>query len=604
MASFDVVIVGAGIAGGLLARQLRLTYPELSLLVLDARTAMDDLKVGESTVEVATSYMVRRLNLGTYLYQHQLPKNGLRFFFDNEEKNLPITEMSEIGSDHMPFHPSFQLERAKLEADLVLMNRASGASVELGAKVLDLTIEPQGEHQVLYEKGGEKHQVSCRFLCDASGRRQLICRKLGLVVQKETRLNTGAAWGRYRNVAGLDAITDKPFRERVRYTSRHLSTNHMMYDGYWIWFIPLSGDLMSVGVVFDKDRVAGPRNRQEFEAFLGQHRSSKELMAGAVFEDFQAYAHLPYHTDLFFSKDRWALTGEAGAFVDPFYSPGSDFIATANELITSMIGMELGSADASEKDARIDTYNAFYKFKYESTLALYAGLYPVFGSYEVFRLKYLLDFHNYYNLVAWPFMADKLTDLAWLRAELDFAPRVLRILSQMASHFGKMAEFLRGRGEYFAQNQGRWANGLCGVAQFEQRLGPELDEGFRRAEVARAFGNVYAAILERVLDVKDLSNRARLLADLGFGEVLHFRDMDSAVLDRLLVRLGDTLAKEVRREMPQLAGLKVSFDRVPQAPLALRLSGIDADHPDFAQALARVESLWSQQGESLTHIAM
>ncbi len=604
MASFDVVIMGAGIAGGFLARQLRLTYPKLSVLVLDARAAMDDLKVGESTVEVASSYMVRRLQLSTYLYQHQLPKNGLRFFFDNEDKSLPLIEMSEIGSDHMPFHPSFQLERAKLEADLVGMNRASGATVELGAKVVDLTIDPDGEHQVVYEKAGSQHQVSCRFLCDASGRRQLICRKLGLPIKKETRLNTGAAWARYRNVQGLDAVNDRAFRERVRYTSRHLSTNHMMYDGYWIWFIPLSGDLMSVGVVYDKDRVEGPRTRQELEASLDRHRSSKDLMAGAVFEDFQAYAHLPYTTDLFFSKDRWALTGEAGAFVDPFYSPGSDFIATANELITSLIGMELGGADASEKDARVEAYNAFYKFKYESTLALYAGLYPVFGSYEVFRLKYLLDFHNYYNLVAWPFMADKLTDLAWLRAELDFAPRVLRILSQMASHFGKMADFLREKGEYFAQNRGRWANGLCGVSQFEQRLGPELDEAFRRAEVARAFGNVYATILERVLDLKDLSNRARLLADLGFGEVLHFRDMDAAVLDRLLARLGDKLAKEIRLEMPHLAGLKVRFDRVPQAPLALRLSGIAEDHPDFAQALARAESLWGQEGQSLTHIAM
>ena len=51
--------------------------------------AIEDYKVGESTVEVSSSYMIRRLGLSTYLYQHQLLKNGLRFFFDSPEKESP-----------------------------------------------------------------------------------------------------------------------------------------------------------------------------------------------------------------------------------------------------------------------------------------------------------------------------------------------------------------------------------------------------------------------------------------------------------------------------------------------------------------------------------
>ena len=33
-----------------------------------------------------------------------------------------------------------------------------------------------------------------------------------------------------------------------------------------------------------------------------------------------------------YSPQRWALTGEAGAFADPLYSPGSDFIGLGNRL--------------------------------------------------------------------------------------------------------------------------------------------------------------------------------------------------------------------------------------------------------------------------------
>ena len=128
-------------------------------------------------------------------------------------------------------------------------------------------------------------------------------------------------------------------------------------------------------------------NKEDFEKFIKSHRSSRELMEGAVFEDYQGYAHLPYHTDTFFSTSRWGLTGEAGAFVDPFYSPGSDFIATANEFLTSLILTDLGDKP-EELPERVELYNAFYKLKYESVIRLYAKLYPIFGSYEIYRIKY------------------------------------------------------------------------------------------------------------------------------------------------------------------------------------------------------------------------
>ena len=150
----DVIVLGSGIAGAFLARQLKLARPTLSVLVLEAAERIEDYKVGESTVEVSSSYMIRRMGLSTYLYQHQLLKNGLRFFFDSPEKDVPLPEMSEIGCDHFPFHPSFQLERASLERDLVPMNRALGVDVQLGAKVVDLAIDPSGPHTVVWEQGG------------------------------------------------------------------------------------------------------------------------------------------------------------------------------------------------------------------------------------------------------------------------------------------------------------------------------------------------------------------------------------------------------------------------------------------------------------------
>ncbi|WP_433928355.1 NAD(P)/FAD-dependent oxidoreductase [Sorangium cellulosum] len=607
MRNVDIVIIGSGIAGGLLARQLRLACPDLGVLVLEAAPAMEDYKVGESTVEVAANYMVRRLNLGTYLYQHQLPKNGLRFFFDSEAKDLPLPRMSEIGSDHMPFHPSFQLERARLERDLVTMNRAAGAEVELGAKVVDVAIDGRGRHRVVYEQGGERREVACRWVCDASGRRHVLFRKLGVKVHKETRLNTAAAWGRYRGVAGLDAVTDAAWRSRARYTARHLSTNHFMYDGYWIWFIPLAGDLMSVGVVFDKDRIGegsgaalpGPRTRADFERFLGAHRAARELLEGAELEDFQSYAHLPYHAEQYFSTDRYAVTGEAGAFTDPFYSPGSDFIATANEFITQMILSDV-AGDRAGFEEKVAAYDAYYRFKYDSTLRLYERMYPMFGSFELYRLKYLLDFNNYYNLVVWPFMADRVTDVGWIREELRFTDLVLRALSTMGEHFASLARDLAARGEYFAQNEGRFANGLNGVAQLETRLGPAIDEGFRREQVDRAYGSVFAALVERRLGEQGLSDRARLVSELKLPQVLVFRDITPERLTRLLERIAERMTRELRGEFPDAGVERVELG----AGGEVSVTGPAAGTSTHAAVLSRARALWDASAGSLAHIAL
>lgn len=85
----DVLIIGAGMAGSCLARQLKLRIPELDIVVVDRKTTFD-YWVGESTVEVWEDYMTRILDLGPYLERHHLQKNGLRFFFASPEKDLPV----------------------------------------------------------------------------------------------------------------------------------------------------------------------------------------------------------------------------------------------------------------------------------------------------------------------------------------------------------------------------------------------------------------------------------------------------------------------------------------------------------------------------------
>ena len=81
----DVAILGGGMAGGFLARQLARELPELRVVLFE-KSHERGFRAGESTVEIASHYMIRKLGLSSYLYEEHLPKNGLRFFFDTPDE--------------------------------------------------------------------------------------------------------------------------------------------------------------------------------------------------------------------------------------------------------------------------------------------------------------------------------------------------------------------------------------------------------------------------------------------------------------------------------------------------------------------------------------
>src|SRR5690606_30573676 len=160
----DVAVLGGGLAGNLIARHLRRELPELSVAIFE-RDAEPSWKVGESSVEIASSYFTRRLGLSRYLYENQLPKNGLRFFFDRPEKDGALEELSEMGSVALPYLPAFQLDRARFETDLRHMNAAAGVPTHLG-RVQELQLEGGNHLFQSAPKDGPTRAVRARWVVD------------------------------------------------------------------------------------------------------------------------------------------------------------------------------------------------------------------------------------------------------------------------------------------------------------------------------------------------------------------------------------------------------------------------------------------------------
>ncbi|MBX3248755.1 MAG: FAD-dependent monooxygenase [Myxococcales bacterium] len=451
MHEVDVAILGGGLAGNLLARQLRREVPDASVAVFE-RSPERGYKVGESTVEIATNYLVRRQGLSTYIYKEHLPKNGLRYFFDNEAKDAKLWEMSEIGVDGLPPYPSFQLDRARLERDLLEMNAKDGVDIHLPARVTNLQLSDDGKHTFDVVEGDRKTSWKARWVIDGTGREAMIAKLKGLRV-REPNHKIASAWGRFHGVTDVDDYGPEEWRARARYTARALSTIHFMYEGCWIWFIPLREGITSLGIVQETSRWSADRFKPEgFLGYLREHGAIRDLVNDVEVIDLEGYTQLAFRTKQWYSGDeRWACIGDSAAFSDPFYSPGSDFIATGNDLVADMIRRDLAGEDVGERGR---LYDAYMQYRFDSTLVIYDQLYPTFGSFELYEAKVFFDTACYYNLLFDAYAQDLHRDERWLRTQLRRREWVMQALGNFGQLFRGAAEEMKKRGTYYRKNTG------------------------------------------------------------------------------------------------------------------------------------------------------
>lgn len=456
---FDVAIIGGALAGAATATLLLRERTDLRVVIVEKSPAFTR-RVGEATVEVSAYFLGRVLGLTQYLNEAHLVKQGMRFWFANEQSRA-LDECSEIGGGYLARVPAYQVDRSTLDEEVLRRAVALGAQLIRPAAVQKVELNSGGEQRVTIRHGEQTETLAARWVVDASGCAALLSRQQGWW-RANTAHPTASAWSRWRGVKdwdGLELARKFPKWAGACHGIRATATNHFVGPGWWAWCIPLKGGDVSVGVVFDQRQVEWPAGDAgslgaRLKDFLLRHPAARELLADAewIEGDVLWRRNLPYSSTTY-AGDGFALAGDAGAFLDPFYSPGMDWVSfTATAAADLILAERRGEPVA----ARIERINRDFTRSYARWFeALYLNKYDYMGDFELMRLAFLLDLGLYYlGIASQPYKRglDGLREPVFAgRASVPF----FHLMCAYNRRLAAMARVRRGRGAWGRANAGR-----------------------------------------------------------------------------------------------------------------------------------------------------
>ncbi len=432
---YDVAILGGGLAGLSLANQLRLARPGTSVLVTDKRAEPAPeaaFKVGESSVEIGAHYYREICGMADHLDEKQLRKLGLRFFLPAGD-NSDITRRVEFCTPRTDYAVyTHQIDRGVFENALFDRALKRGADAFRGWRVQDVELGAD-EHRVTLSHEHVTRIVSARWVVDATGRSNLLRRKLG--IGTETGHHINAAWFRLKGGMDYEDWTDdeewlaRTWERGVRKNA----TTHLCGQGYWVWLIRLATGPISIGVVADP-RFHPFDQLNEYDRMFEWFRKHEPQLAKHIehrrdeVQDFLVIEDFSYASSEVFSTDRWVLAGEAAGFIDPLYSPGSDFIAYLNTFGGDLICRDLDGEDIEE---RLEFFNFFFFQLFDPTVTVYRDQYQMFGNQQVMMAKLLYDNLAYFATLAFLYLHGKMTELDDLGDVVDVFQTAIPLLGRM-----------------------------------------------------------------------------------------------------------------------------------------------------------------------------
>lgn len=439
----DVLVIGGALSGSAAALMLKRDNPAMRVVMVE-KSEFLKRRVGEATVEVSAYFLRKVLGLTRFLTHTQISKNGLRFWFSNQDADA-LGDCSEIGGKYLSALPSFLVDRSELDEEVLRCAGEVGVLVLRPALVQRVELESGGLQRVHLVAAGDSHVVRTRWVIDASGVRCCLARAEGWWKQNSEH-PTLSCWSRWKSVRDWDDSRNgfaSPEKPDAFSGLRSTATNHLVGDGWWAWWIALRDGDTSIGVVMDQRLCGWPDDGQavgeKLRSVLAKHPAARQLMEGAVYEqgDVHFRRNLAYCSEVQ-CGDGFFLVGDASAFLDPLYSPGMDWTTfTTCSAVKTISAWSRGESYEPDLERHQRDFVLSYRRSFE---ALYQDKYEYLGDFELLRPAFLLDISLYYLFVVSPVFKlgrDQLANPPYSHPRATPIFKLMRLYNQRLAALGR-----------------------------------------------------------------------------------------------------------------------------------------------------------------------
>ncbi|MCY1071295.1 NAD(P)/FAD-dependent oxidoreductase [Nannocystis sp. RBIL2] len=354
---FDIGIIGGGPAGSATASYL--SRAGLKCVVFE-RELFPRPHVGESLVPAATR-VFKEIGFLETLEKAGFPKKygaawtsadrapvyAMQFEGLSADCHVDIRfdEREQAGVDR---NHTFHVDRAKF--DLMLLQHAHqlGAEVYEGVRVRGVDLSDPTQPTVHFKLGQQDIRTRVRMVIDASGRHTLLGNQLKLKV-------VDPVFNQYALHAWFEGY-DRTRLSHGRGQPEYIFIHFLPLTNTWVWQIPITETVTSIGVVTQKSNFA--KSRQDREQFFWECLQSRpELYEGL--RAAQQVTPLKDEGDYSYAMreicgDGFALVGDAARFVDPIFSSGVSIALNSGRLISHDI-----LAAAEHGDFRHERFRTF-----------------------------------------------------------------------------------------------------------------------------------------------------------------------------------------------------------------------------------------------------
>lgn len=412
---FDVAVVGGGPGGSSAATALARRGRRVVLL---ERERFPRFHIGESQLPWSNE-LFRALGVyDTITASGFVEKWGATFqsFGGGPEQYADFAVAVET-----PTPQTFQVLRQTFDDVLLRHSAKCGVTVLEEHRVLDVSFDPDGVTLRFADPDGVARHARVGVVVDASGRAGLIVKRFGRH-ELDPLLQNIAVHAQFEGIPRAEGRRAGDIRMFTR------------PDMGWLWMIPLSPTVISVGAVIPRSvhRAESKATAEESLAhYLAATPAATPLLARARRVSparFDAdYSYLATRM----SGDRWVAVGDAAAFLDPIFSTGV--------LLAMQGGLEVAEAidagfSAGDLSSRIFArYERIVRKRYRHFRRFAVGFYdPTFRALWFARPKRLVGtYRAIVSVLAGNWRPSPLTRLkVQLFFTVVFLARVLRRLGR------------------------------------------------------------------------------------------------------------------------------------------------------------------------------